>query len=187
MRPDEVKANARRIAAHLNPDGNFSDQDRARKRSFRMGPQGVDRMRSGSFCVTPEVGVYLETIFAKLAAPGMCNPEDATPTVGGVPDPDAVRRDGRTPAQRCHDALATLCRDALASDRLGSHRGLPVTIIATATVRDLQQHRKSPPVLVRRGLALCRAEPALRSRAIVMGFQPMSMRRARAAVASLTG
>ncbi len=139
MRPDEVKTNAKRLAAHLNPDGNFSDQDRARTRSFRMGPQGVDRMRSGSFCVTPEVGVYLETIFAKLAAPGMCNPEDATPTVDGVPDPDAVRRDGRTPAQRCHDALATLCRDALATDRLGSHRGLPVTIIATATVRDLQQ------------------------------------------------
>ena len=58
---------------------------------------------------------------------------------------------------------------------------------ARRLVRDLQQHRKSPPVLVRRGLALCRAEPALRSRAIVMGFQPMSMRRARAAVASLTG
>ncbi|GAE67727.1 ATP-binding protein [Cutibacterium acnes JCM 18909] len=40
-------------------------------------------------------------------------------------------------------------------------------------------------MLVRRGLALCRAEPTLRSRAIVMGFQPMSMRRASTTVAAL--
>ncbi|WP_066904441.1 HNH endonuclease signature motif containing protein [Millisia brevis] len=140
MRPDEVKATAKRIAAHLNPDGEFTERDRARKRSFRMGAQGVDKMRTGSFCVTPEVGAYLETIFAKLAAPGMCNPDDGrASTIDGVPDPDAARRDQRTPAQRCHDALAAICRDALASDRLGSHRGLPVTIIATATVHDLQQ------------------------------------------------
>lgn len=139
MRPDEVKTTAKRIAAHLNPDGNVTNQDRARKRSFRMGPQGVDQMRTGSFCVTPEVGAYLETIFAKLAAPGMCNPEETNPTTDGVPDPDAARRDRRIPAQRCHDALAALCRDALASGRLGSHRRLPVTIIATATVRDLQE------------------------------------------------
>nr|WP_235842441.1 uridine kinase [Cutibacterium modestum] len=58
---------------------------------------------------------------------------------------------------------------------------------ARRLVRDLRQHRKSPPVLVRRGLALRRAEPALRSRAIVMGFQPMSMRRASATVADLMG
>jgi len=58
---------------------------------------------------------------------------------------------------------------------------------ARRLVRDLRQHRKSPPVLVRRGLALRRAEPALRSRAIVMGFQPMSMRRASATVAALMG
>lgn len=33
-----------------------------------------------------------------------------------------------------------LCRDALAAKRLGSHRGLPVTVIATATVSELQEH-----------------------------------------------
>ncbi|MGK2310098.1 uridine kinase family protein [Cutibacterium sp. V947] len=56
---------------------------------------------------------------------------------------------------------------------------------ARRLIRDLRQHRKSPQVLIRRGLALCQSEPAMRSRAIVMGFQPMSMRRARATVAGL--
>lgn len=140
MRPDEVKRCAQRIAAHLNPDDAFSERDRARKRFFHLKPQDVDMMRSGSFCVEPELGAYLETIFAALAAPGMCLPEDAEPTVAGVPDPDAVSRDTRTPGQRRHDVLNVLCRDTLASGRLGSHRGLPVTVIATATVRQLQDH-----------------------------------------------
>ncbi len=44
--------------------------------------------------------------------------------------------------------------------------------------RDLREHRKTPPVLLRRGAALYRAEPALRRAAIEAGFTPMSMRRA---------
>lgn len=44
--------------------------------------------------------------------------------------------------------------------------------------RDLAQHRKSVPVLLRRGIALSHAEPALRRRALQAGFQPLSMRRA---------
>lgn len=53
-------------------------------------------------------------------------------------------------------------------------------------VRDLRQHRKAPPVLVRRGLALRAAEPALRSRAVAAGFRPMGMRPATATVLALT-
>lgn len=138
LRPDEVRRCAQRVAAHLNPDDEFSDRDRARNRYFHLKPQGVDKMRSGTFCVEPELGAYLESIFAKLAAPGMCNPDDATPVVDGIADPDASARDTRSPGQRRHDALATICRNSLSSGELGSHRGLPVTVIATATVRDLQ-------------------------------------------------
>jgi len=46
--------------------------------------------------------------------------------------------------------------------------------------RDVRQHRKPLGVLWRRGLVLCRAEPALRQAAIAAGFQPMTMRRAQA-------
>lgn len=138
LRPDELEGCAKKMAVLLNPDGEFSDQDRARKRHFTMKPQGIDKMHSGTFCVDPELAAYLEAIFAKRAAPGMCHPDDAQPVVEGVPDRDAAARDGRTPGQRRHDALTSICRDALASGELGSHRGLPVTVIATATVQDLQ-------------------------------------------------
>lgn len=49
---------------------------------------------------------------------------------------------------------------------------------ARRLTRDLREHRKTPPVLLRRGAALYRAEPALRRAAIEAGFTPMSMHRA---------
>lgn len=49
--------------------------------------------------------------------------------------------------------------------------------------RDLAKHRKPPLVLLRRGLALWRAQPALRRKAVAAGFIPMTMR---AAVSLLT-
>ena len=42
-------------------------------------------------------------------------------------------------------------------------------------VRDVSEHRKPLPVLVRRGLALFRAEPALRAHALACGCRPVSM------------
>ncbi|WP_077351183.1 uridine kinase family protein [Tessaracoccus flavescens] len=50
--------------------------------------------------------------------------------------------------------------------------------------RDLREKRKTPPVLLRRGAALYRAEPALRREAMRQGFRPTSMR---AALATLAG
>ena len=80
----------------------------------------------------------IDALLAKLAAPGMCNPADQTPTVSGDPAPEVADRDTRSHAQRQHDGLAALCRDVLGDPRLGQHRGLPVTVIATATLEQLQ-------------------------------------------------
>ena len=44
--------------------------------------------------------------------------------------------------------------------------------------RDLREKRKTPPVLLRRGVALYRGEPALRREALRQGFRPMTMRAA---------
>ena len=86
---------------------------------------------------TPELRAAVEAVFAKLAAPGMCNPDDQTPTVNGEPAPEVAALDRRLPAQRQHDALVALVRRQLGDPALGRHNGLPVTIIATATVEQL--------------------------------------------------
>lgn len=54
---------------------------------------------------------------------------------------------------------------------------------ARRLTRDLQERRKTPSVLVRRGIALYKAEPALRKQAITAGFAPVSMRAAMSRVA----
>ena len=89
--------------------------------------------------IDPQCRATLEPLLAKLAAPGMCNPDDDTPTVDGEPDPDAARRDLRTPGQRRHDALTAIGRAVLASGELGQHHGLPVSVIASTTLQELQR------------------------------------------------
>lgn len=56
-----------------------------------------------------------------------------------VPDNlTASARDTRTKAQRNHDALKAVMRDALMSKRLGQHGGLPVTVVVSTTLGELQ-------------------------------------------------
>ncbi|WAC93649.1 HNH endonuclease signature motif containing protein [Mycobacterium sp. Aquia_213] len=135
-RPDQVAKLANRLADCLNPDGNYTDNDRARRRGLILGNQGIDGMSPLRGWLTPEARATLEAVLAKLAAPGMCNPEDDTPVVDGPPA-DA-RRDIRSTAQRNHDGLNAALRALLAGGKLGQHNGLPATIIVTTTLKDLQ-------------------------------------------------
>jgi hypothetical protein len=139
LRPDEVKKLADRMLVLYHLDGDFSDAERARKRGVTMGPQRADGMSTLRGELTPEARATLEPIFAKLAAPGMCNPDsDEQPCVDGDPTEEQVRADHRTPAQRRHDALVAAGRTALCSGELGQLGGLPATIIATASLADLE-------------------------------------------------
>jgi hypothetical protein len=139
LRPDQLDKVATQLALRLNPDGDFSDADRARKRGFTWcGKQGPDGMSVGRLIATPELRAMLDAWAAKFAAPGMCNPADHAPTVAGEPAPEVADRDDRSHAQRQHDALAALLRGQLGDPTLGTHNGLPVTIIATATLEQLQ-------------------------------------------------
>jgi hypothetical protein len=137
-RPDELAQQAQQIMDWLNPDGEFSDQERARKRGIVVGKQESDGMARISGQVTPALRAAIEALLAKLAAPGACNPEDETPIVDATPDEDAVRRDHRSQAQRNHDGLLAGIRDLLASGELGQHNGLPVSIVVTTTLEDLE-------------------------------------------------
>jgi Domain of unknown function (DUF222) len=116
-----------RIADYLNPDGLFSDEDRARRRGLRLGPQGPDGMSRLSGLLDPEARAYVEAIEAAVR-PGRHQPDD---------NPQA--RDDRSPAQRCHDAMKLGLKTALASGGLGVHRGHPVTVVITTTLADIDQ------------------------------------------------
>ncbi len=137
-RPDELATYAQRIMDWLNPDGEFSDQERARKRGIILGKQEFDEMSRLSGLLTPELRAAIESMLAKLAAPGACNPDDETPVVDATPDEDAVRRDHRSEAQRNHDGLLAGLRGLLASGQLGQHNGLPVSIVVSTTLQDLE-------------------------------------------------
>ncbi|OBI65826.1 HNH endonuclease signature motif containing protein [Mycobacterium sp. E796] len=138
FRPEQLGALADTLADCLNPDGTYTDDDRARRRGLTLGPQGPDGMSELRGCLTPEARATWEAVLAKLAAPGMCNPSDDTPTVDGPPSQDAIDKDARSTAQRNHDALTAALRALLCSGTLGQHNGLPASIIVTTTLAELE-------------------------------------------------
>lgn len=138
LRPDQLEIAADRLALTINPDGKFTDDDRALRRGFLWrGPQRRDGMSVGKLVATPELRAVIDALLAKFAAPGMCNPDDQTPTVTGEPSQETIDRDARGIAQRQHDALGALLRSTLGDPRLGKHNGLPVTVIVSTTLDQL--------------------------------------------------
>jgi uridine kinase len=74
--------------------------------------------------------------------------------------------------------LVSACRDAgILGDALYLDRPRLVTLLLRF-VRDVREHRKPISVLVRRGLALYRAEPAVRTRSLALGCRPVSLQEA---------
>ncbi|BDB40434.1 hypothetical protein Mkiyose1665_58320 [Mycobacterium kiyosense] len=88
--------------------------------------------------LTPQCRATVEPVLAKLAAPGMANPDDDHPILDGRAAQDAVDRDTRTAEQRTHDALMGALRVLLQSGTLGQHHGLPTTLIVTTTLAELE-------------------------------------------------
>jgi uncharacterized protein DUF222 len=118
-RPDELAKLADKLTDCLNPDGDYTDEDRARRRGITLGRQGQDGMSAINGYLTPEARANFDAVLAKLAAPQ------------GVDDT-------RSTAQRNHDALNTAAHTLLASGDLGQHNGLPASIIVTTTLQELE-------------------------------------------------
>ncbi|QLL09308.1 HNH endonuclease signature motif containing protein [Mycobacterium vicinigordonae] len=137
LRPDQLDKVAKRMACYLNPDGKFSDSDRARKRGFTWKPQSADGMSEGTLIATPELRAKLDAWLAKFAAPGMANPADTNPFVDAEPTDQAAAADTRTPRQRQHDALNLLVTSQLGNPALGQQNGMPVTVVVSTTLREL--------------------------------------------------
>ena len=138
-----VKQIGRRIADHLNPDGLFDQNDRARRRGLTLGPQQPDGMSRLNGWVDPENRAYLEAANAAVR-PGRHEPDD--------PDSDEhveVMPDARTAPQRLHDAVKLGLKSGLASGEFGQHRGMPVTVVVTTTLGELDQaaHAMNNPAI----------------------------------------
>ncbi len=137
--PKELKDAADLTLFLLDQDGpEPDDTERARKRGLSKGKQRSDAMSTIRGELTPEGSAVLEAIFAKYAAPGMCNPDDPEPCTAGTPAQAQIDNDHRSLAQRQHDALVAVGRIALMSGELGQLNGLPVSIIVRTTLQDLE-------------------------------------------------
>jgi hypothetical protein len=131
-----------RIADYLNPDGLFTDEDRARRRGLHLGSQGPDGMSRLSGLLDPEARAYFEAIEAAVR-PGRHQPDN-----------DSDSRDDRSPAQRYHDALKLGLETAIASGGLGVHRGHPVTVVVTTTLAELTNAADAAPAMTGGGSRL---------------------------------
>ena len=137
--PKELKDLADLTVFLLDQDGPVPDDaERARKRGFSQGKQRRDGMTDVVGCLTPEARAVWEVIFAKYAAPGMCNPDDPQPCTSGTPTQAQIDNDHRSLAQRQHDAMVAVGRIALMSGELGTLNGLPVSVIIRTTLQDLE-------------------------------------------------
>jgi len=123
-----VKAAARHIDEIFNPDGDYDEADRARRRGLHLGAQGPDGMSQLWGWIDPETRSYVETATAAVR-PGRHLPDG---TLAEVPD-------DRSPAQRCHDGIKLGLKAGIASGEMGSHRSHPVTVIVRTTLAELNQ------------------------------------------------
>src|SRR4029078_5326788 len=113
------------------PDGFSAGARRPPRGGLVLGPQGVDGMSKLSGFLTPTARAAFEAVAAAVR-PGHHLPD----TDQAIVD---ARTDTRTKSQRLHDAFAWGLGTAMASGQLGTHRGLPVTVIVTTTLAELEQ------------------------------------------------
>ncbi|CRZ14672.1 HNH endonuclease signature motif containing protein [Mycolicibacterium neworleansense] len=159
--PETLKAAADKLLYLLNQDGDGPDVA-AHLRGLRVGKQDADGLVHVEGWLDPEAASYLTTVTGVWGRPGINNPNDPEPLHNPTPNPleapvadvevpkadsqgpdachqqAAADRDARTQAQRNHDALKVALREVLMSKRLGRHGGLPVTVVVSTTLTELE-------------------------------------------------
>ena len=144
--PDDIGKVGDRILAYLDPDGRLTnDVDRARMRGITVGKQRPDGMSPVHGDIDPALRALLDPLLAKYARPGACNPDDPnSPSMDidrmdSVVPAEAARADHRSAAQRNHDALRAILQSGLVAEKLGCHRGMPVSTVLTIKLADLDK------------------------------------------------
>ena len=95
--PKELRDTADLRLFLLDQDGPEPDDAERQRKRHLTGVQGRDAMTAARANFTPEAWAVWEVIFAKYAAPGMCNPADAQPCTSGTPAQAQIDTDHRTP------------------------------------------------------------------------------------------
>ena len=138
-RPDELAKLADKLTDCLNPDGDFTDTDRARRRGLTIGRQDIDGMSPISGYLTPGSPRHPRRGLRETRRTRDVQPRRrSTPCISGTPSHAAIQGDTRSAGQRNHDALLAAARALLASGELGQHNGLPASIIVTTTLQELE-------------------------------------------------
>jgi hypothetical protein len=153
-----VKAVAGRIDEIFNPDGDYDEADRARRRGLVLGAQGRDGMSRLSGWIDPETRAYVEAVTAAVR-PGRHLPDGTL-----VETPDE-----RSSTQRCHDGIKLGLKAGIASGGMGAHRGHPVTVIVRTTLAELNQaaHAVTNPAIPMPAPARTGADTALPMRDVI--------------------
>ncbi|MDO5663573.1 MAG: DUF222 domain-containing protein [Brachybacterium sp.] len=132
---DELAALAHHITARLDPDGaEPEDIIAARKRHITLGPlrDGAVPLRGS---LLPEVAAQLRRIFDSILNPRADEDTGVAfrPSTDDAPEADA---DTRTPAQKRHDAFATLLNVTAAGGGLPTIGGAAPTLVVSVTASD---------------------------------------------------
>ncbi|MGA5463187.1 DUF222 domain-containing protein [Mycobacterium sp. NPDC050041] len=137
--PKELQDQTARTLFLLDQDGPApDDEERARRRGLSKGRQQHDAMTEMKANLTPEAWAVWEVLFARYAAPGMCNPADVAPCTSGTPTQAQIDGDNRSIEQRRHDAFEFIGRAAFDKGELGQLNGLPTAIIVRTTLQELR-------------------------------------------------
>ncbi|MGC4935114.1 DUF222 domain-containing protein [Gordonia sp. DT30] len=152
MIPSSLRRVGVQILAHLDPDGQLTDDsDRKRRRSLHVEDADFQQMSKIWGTLDPVTRAQLDIVLAIWGEKGMNNPDDPDSPTGdpGQADPEQLRaaaaRDDRCAEQRNHDAFAAVLRFALDAGALGkSHRGLPAHIIVAITESQLHEAAGAP-------------------------------------------
>lgn len=116
---------ATELLERLDPDGRYvAESDRQRRRRLTVGKPDVDGMSRIGGWLHPQLRELLMVVLEKYGAPGVEDPFRDRFNFGD---------DDRTSGQRDHDALLVGIRELLCGG-IGTHRGLPAVLIATATL-----------------------------------------------------
>jgi hypothetical protein len=120
--PAALRPIAGRLLATLDPDGRLTDAaDQHRRRCLQLVPLG-DGMHRLTGDLDPAAAALASTVLNALSAP---QPTEA----GGA--------DERTGAQRRHDALVTVFKQALRAGELPQSGGVPATVLITVSAEQL--------------------------------------------------